>query len=42
MRRTVFKIPAMTVKVVMGIYYQALEVILKKVIPFVAHPDSTP
>nr|WP_241430302.1 DUF1365 family protein [Vibrio sp. 624788] len=39
-RRTVFKIPAMTIKVVMGIYYQALKLFLKKV-PFVAHPDST-
>ena len=40
-RRTVFKIPAMTVKVVVGIYYQALKLFLKKV-PFVAHPCSTP
>ncbi|PTP74414.1 DUF1365 domain-containing protein [Vibrio splendidus] len=39
-RRTVFKIPAMTIKVVMGIYYQALKLFLKKV-PFVGHPDST-
>lgn len=29
-RRTVFKIPAMTIKVVMGIYYQALKLFLKK------------
>jgi hypothetical protein len=38
-RKTVFKIPAMTIKVVMGIYYQALKLFLKKV-PFVTHPDS--
>ncbi|MFS1931966.1 DUF1365 domain-containing protein [Vibrio splendidus] len=38
-RKTVLKIPAMTIKVVMGIYYQALKLFLKKV-PFVTHPDS--
>lgn len=38
-RKTVLRIPAMTIKVVMGIYFQALKLFLKKV-PFVAHPDS--
>lgn len=38
-RHTLMQTPAMTLKVVLGIYYQALKLFIKKV-PFVSHPDS--
>ncbi|MDN3616157.1 DUF1365 domain-containing protein [Vibrio gallaecicus] len=36
---TLLSIPAMTFKIVFGIYYQALKLFIKKV-PFVAHPET--
>ncbi|MFM2600299.1 DUF1365 domain-containing protein [Vibrio fortis] len=38
-RQTLIRTPAMTTKVVLGIYYQALKLFIKKV-PFISHPDS--
>ena len=41
MRRMPFRFPAMTARVVIGIYYQAFRLWLKST-PFFTHPDKRP